>query len=84
MTEISYGKRLSFSSKCFIIAFIAVAFIAAFIPLWQMGVTNSLRHEILYSNSNLQNLDKEERALRAAIAVESTEYRNSAVLKASN
>ncbi len=84
MTEISYGKKLSLSSKCFIIAFIAIAFVATFIPLWQMGVTNTLRHEIIYSNTNLQNLDKEERALRAAIAVESSEYRNSAILKASN
>ena len=83
MSEIDYGKRLSLSSKCFIIAFIALAFIAAFIPLWQMGVTNSLKHKIVYSNNSLQDLDREERALRAAIAVESNDFKGNVVLKAS-
>lgn len=84
MTEIEYGKKLSFSSKCIIIALIAMAFIAAFIPLWQMGVNNSLKHEIMYSTSNLEKLDQEERALRAAIVTDRDDRDSNAILKASN
>ena len=84
MTEIEYGRKLSFSSKCIIIALVALAFIAAFIPLWQIGVNNSIKHEIMYSQHNLDRLDQEERALRAAIAIDTEVSTGKSNLKASN
>lgn len=84
MMEIEYKQKLNFSSKCIIIALVALTFIAAFIPLWQIGVNNSLKHEITYSTNNLESLDQEERALRAAIAIKTEDNIGKINLKASN
>ena len=40
----------------------------AFIPLWQLGVNNSLRTEMYLAGANIIDLDAEDRAIRAAIS----------------
>ena len=62
MTDFEVKKHLSFSHKCIILM------ILAFIPLWHLGVNNSLRTEMYLSGENIINLDAEDRAIRASIS----------------
>ncbi|MBO5770773.1 MAG: hypothetical protein J6R23_05935 [Spirochaetales bacterium] len=68
MTDFEVKKHLSFSHKCLILMLLAFAFIFAFIPLWQLGVNNSLRTEMYLAGANIIDLDAEDRAIRAAIS----------------
>ncbi len=68
MTDFEVKKHLSFSHKCIILMILAFTFIMAFIPLWHLGVNNSLRTEMYLSGENIINLDAEDRAIRASIS----------------
>lgn len=66
MKDFEVEKGLNLKFKCIILATLAIAFIVAFIPLWQIGVDNMLRYDLILSQQQLQELDSEERALRAS------------------
>ena len=68
MTDFEVKKHLSFSNKCAILMFLTVTFIFAFIPLWHIGVNNSLRTEMYLAGENIVKLDAEDRAIRASIS----------------
>lgn len=66
MKDFEVEKGINLKFKCIILATLAIAFIVAFIPLWQLGVDNMLRYDLILSEQKLQELDSEERALRAS------------------
>lgn len=76
MTNFEVKKQLSFSHKCLILMLLTVIFIFAFIPLWQLGVNNSLRTEMYLSGENIIDLDAEDRAIRASISESEIEDNN--------
>ena len=67
MTDFEVKKQLSFSNKCMILMLLTITFIFAFIPLWHIGVNNSLRTEMFMAGENIVKLDAEDRAIRASI-----------------
>lgn len=68
MTDFEIKRHLSFSHKCIIIMFLTFSFIFAFIPLWNLGVNNSLRTEMYLAGENIIKMDAEDRAIRASIS----------------
>lgn len=51
-----------------IIVMLVLAFIVAFIPLWQLGASSSGAAAVASAESREADIDREGRALRAAIA----------------
>lgn len=66
MRDFDMEKITTFKFKCTALAILAIAFIIAFIPLWQLGIDNTFRHEMIASKIRLNELDSEERALIAS------------------
>ncbi len=81
MRDFEFGKIVTFKFKCIALVILAVAFIVAFIPLWQLGVDNTVRQQMIASQLTLQELDSEERALRA-VAIDYSEVLDNTVASA--
>lgn len=68
MSDFGFSSKLKLSHKCVILTVMTMCFVFAFIPLWQVGINNSLRTDLYLSSENIVKMDAEDRALRAAIA----------------
>ncbi|GEM_PF-2931132 len=85
MKDIEMEKNFNFRFKCIALAILAIAFIVAFIPLWQLGIDNTIRHEMIVSQIALQDLDYEERALIASSSnLDDEEYQSTLYVKANS
>lgn len=69
MKEFDFGRVSSFKLKCILLSILAIGFIVVFIPLWQLGVENTFRQEMIANQIQLNQLDSEERALKASSAI---------------
>ena len=65
MKDFEVERNTNLKFKCTALAILGIAFIVAFIPLWQLGVDNTMRIQAMASEVTLNELDTEERALKA-------------------
>lgn len=70
MKNYVFKKSATIRVRCIMLALLAIVFISAFIPLWQLGVENTIRCQMLAYEKTLTELDGEERALVANNAIE--------------
>lgn len=66
MYDIEFSRKMTMPVKCMIIIMLSLCFVVAFIPLWQMGVNNSVKDGIIKAQSDIEALDQEGRALIAS------------------
>ncbi len=68
MKDIEVRGNISRPVRMLIIAMLSLTFIIALIPLWQTGVERTAAMNIAMVQQDVDDLDAEGRALRAAIA----------------
>ncbi len=68
MNDFDVSKSISMPIRGAIIVMLVLAFIVAFIPLWQLGVSSSGTAALISAEAKVADTDREGRALRAAIA----------------
>ena len=68
MNDLEVSKNISRPVRGAIVVMLVLAFVVAFIPLWQLGVTSAGTAAIISAEAVSVDADREGRALRAAIA----------------
>ncbi len=68
MNDFEVSRNISRPIRGAIIVMLVLAFIVAFIPLWQLGASSSGAAAVASAESKAADADREGRALRAAIA----------------
>ncbi len=68
MNDFEVSRTISRPVRGAIIVMLVLAFIVAFIPLWQLGASSSGAAAVASAESREADIDREGRALRAAIA----------------
>lgn len=68
MTDFEVSRTISKPVRGAIIAMLVLAFVVAFIPLWQLGVSSSGAAAVVSAETRIVDEDREGRALKAAIA----------------
>ena len=68
MKDLEIHGNVTKPIRLLIIAMLSLGFIAALIPLWQIGVESTNMINVAKAHEELSDLDAESRALRAAIA----------------
>ncbi len=84
MNDFEVSKNLTRPIKGAIIVMLVLAFIVAFIPLWQLGVTSAGSAAIATAEARSADADREGRALRAAIAAGVPDPEEDFVISAGN
>jgi len=68
MSESEIAKRMNLKTKCLIIASIVLLFFVLFIPLYQIGVSNTYEEMIRTSENSINELENKIRLLEGEIA----------------
>ncbi len=84
MRDFSFGRVSTLKFKCIALVLLAIGFIVVFIPLWQIGVENSFRQQMIKSQIRLNELDGEERALKASASIYLSEDENQPIYVQAN
>lgn len=69
MSEQEIEKKFSIKIKSLIVVAVLVLFLCCLIPLWQISVNYSYSSKINQLNQELNDLDEEQRVLKAEIAM---------------
>ena len=66
MKDLEVSKNITMPVKCLIVAMLSLIFIVALIPLWQIGSRSTADTVVI--KADMTDIDREGRALRAAVA----------------
>ncbi len=68
MKEIEFNRNITRSIKCLIIAMVSLMFLVTLIPLWQIGARSNAVADYASVIVEATEIDREAKALRAAVA----------------
>ena len=83
MKDIQLNRHITRPVKCLIIAMLSLMFLITLIPLWQMGARSNAAANLTRVTADAADIDREGRALRAAIAAGLPEAEGDFLLSAS-
>ena len=67
MKDLEVSRNITMPVKCLIVAMLSLIFIVTLIPLWQIGSRSTSEAEMIIK-ADMTDVDREGRALRAAVA----------------
>lgn len=82
MKDLEVSRNITMPVKCLIVAMLSLIFIVALIPLWQIGSRSTSDPEMIVK-ADMTDVDREGRALRAAVAAGLPEAEGDFLLSAS-
>lgn len=83
MKDVEVNRSLSRPVKCLIVALLSLMFVVTLIPLWQIGAMSTANADAARVKAEAADMDREGRALRAAVAVGIPEIEGEYLLSAS-
>lgn len=83
MKDIEINRNVTRPVKCLIIAMLSLMFLVTLIPLWQMGARSNAAATLAAVKADITDIDREGRALRAAVAAGLPETEGEFLLSAS-
>ena len=83
MKDIEVNRNFTRPVKGFIIAMLSLMFVVTLIPLWQIGAESNRNARVIAVKADAVELDREGRALRAAVAAGLPEAEGEFLLSAS-
>ena len=82
MKDLEVSRNITMPVKCLIVAMLSLIFIVTLIPLWQIGSRSTSEAEMIIK-ADMTDVDREGRALRAAVAAGLPEAEGDFLLSAS-
>ncbi len=82
MKDLEVSRNITMPVKCLIVAMLSLIFIVTLIPLWQIGSRSTSEAEMIIK-ADMTDVDREGRALRAAVAAGLPEAEGEFLLSAS-
>ncbi len=82
MKDLEVSRNITMPVKCLIVAMLSLIFIVTLIPLWQIGSRSTSDPEMIVK-ADMTDVDREGRALRAAVAAGLPEAEGDFLLSAS-
>ncbi len=84
MNDFEVSKNITRPVRGAIIVMLVLAFIVLFIPLWQQGQASAIPVSMIKADAKSAELDKEGRAIRAALAAGITTDAEQVIVSAGN
>ena len=81
MKDLEVSRNITMPVKCLIVAMLSLIFLVALIPLWQIGSRSTADTVVI--KADMTDVDREGRALRAAVAAGLPEAEGEFLLSAS-